>query len=151
MVVFDFLFKKKILAVPCVRGALCPRTIPLTEASTALRVRHWNRFNPSFVHSQAGVNKTTKAEAANLTFAEFNSTGPGAKSSRPFPAQMFSTETAATWTVARVLKGWDPLTPSEQPYCWDVPPLCGSGEARLPLKTDDDNYCVAVISAENQY
>ena len=116
-----------------------------------MRVRHWNRFNPSFVHSQAGVNKTTKAEAANLTFAEFNSTGPGAKSSRPFPAQMFSTETAATWTVARVLKGWDPLTPSEQPYCWDVPPLCGSGEGRLPLKTDDDNYCVAVISVENQY
>ena len=83
---------------------------------------------------------TTAREAANLTFAEFNSSGPGARASRPFPAQVFTPQQAQSWTVASVLKGWDPLTPSQQPYCLDVPPFCGGGSrlpAKLGLKTDD--------------
>jgi pectinesterase len=71
---------------------------------------------------------TTKSQAVNLTFAEFNSSGPGARPNRPFPAQVVSEEVAATWTPERVLKGWNPLTASQQPYCWDSGPnaFCGS-------------------------
>jgi pectin methylesterase-like acyl-CoA thioesterase len=58
---------------------------------------------------------TSQHEAANLTFAEFNSTGPGARPTRPLPAQVLSAAEASEWTDARVLKGWDPLTPSQQP------------------------------------
>ena len=55
---------------------------------------------------------------SNLTFAEYNSTGPGAAKTRPAPAQIFTAEQAAKWTVAAVLKGWDPLVPSQQN--WEV-------------------------------
>ena len=72
--------------------------------------------------------RTTRLEAANLTFAEFNSSGPGAAAARPFPAEVWTADRAASWTVARVLRGWNPLIPSQQPYCWDVPPFhCSDG------------------------
>lgn len=54
-------------------------------------------------------------EAANLTFGEFNSTGPGARATRPFPAQVLTAAEASKFTVATVLKGWDPLIASQQP------------------------------------
>ena len=48
---------------------------------------------------------------ANLTYAEFNSTGPGANPSKraKFSKQLTAAE-AAEWTVERVLQGWLPLT-----------------------------------------
>eukprot|EP00729_Bicosta_minor_P017441 gene17441-883_t len=61
-------------------------------------------------------NPTPLGAYANLTFAEFNSTGPGASISRPLPAQIFTAEEAAKWTPAVVLKGWNPLVPSQQPW-----------------------------------
>jgi hypothetical protein len=54
----------------------------------------------------------------------------------------FSLE-AAGWTAARVLRGWDPLQPSQQPYCWDGAcdgdPDGGLADKRPPrgLKTED--------------
>ena len=53
---------------------------------------------------------------ANLTFAEYNSTGPGARGSRPAPGQIFTAEEAAKWTVVAVLKGWNPSVPSQQSW-----------------------------------
>merc|ERR1712087_238416 len=47
----------------------------------------------------------------NLTFAEYNSTGPGARATRPSPATILGDKAAQKWTAAAVLKGWDPLTP----------------------------------------
>ena len=65
--------------------------------------------------------------AKNLTFAEFNSSGPGAKPTRPAPAKVFSAAEAASWTVERVLRGWNPLVPAQQPYCLDMKGIAGSG------------------------
>jgi pectinesterase len=68
-------------------------------------------FNASVYSTPPPASKTM-----NLTFAEFNSSGPSAAKSRPAPAKIFTAEEAATWTTERLLKGWDPLTPSQQPY-----------------------------------
>ena len=78
--------------------------------------------------------------SGNLTFAEYNSSGPGARSTRPAPARVLQAGEAAGWTAARVLKGWDPAVPSQQPYCWDNPAACAEPRGfadKLPLKTDE--------------
>eukprot|EP01051_Picozoa_sp_SAG22_P013009 SAG22_NODE_1411_length_4480_cov_1.789137_1_plen_239_part_00 len=53
-------------------------------------------------------------DTANLTYAEFNSSGPGANPTKraPFSHQLTAAE-AEVWTAARVLDGWQP--PAEAP------------------------------------
>eukprot|EP01052_Picozoa_sp_SAG31_P059564 SAG31_NODE_18848_length_620_cov_1.197697_1_plen_172_part_10 len=82
--------------------------------------------------------------SANLTFAEHNSSGPGARPSRPAPARVLGATEAAGWTVGRVLKGWNPQISSQQPYCWDSAAGCvtrpqGFADKQPPLKADDDS------------
>lgn len=55
------------------------------------------------------------ADWVNLTFAEYNTTGPGAKK-RAEPGTVFTAAQAAKWTAKAVLKGWDPMSPSQQPW-----------------------------------
>jgi hypothetical protein len=58
----------------------------------------------------------TPVDWVNLTFAEFNTSGPGAATARKAPAVIFTAEQAARWTPAAVLKGWKPRVPSQEPW-----------------------------------
>lgn len=56
------------------------------------------------------------ADATNITFAEFNTTGPGARQTRDKPGAVLTAAEASNWTQAAVLKGWNPHTPSQAPW-----------------------------------
>lgn len=52
----------------------------------------------------------------NVTFAEANTTGPGARRPRVAPGVVLAGAAAAAWTRQAVLRGWDPLRPSQEPF-----------------------------------
>ena len=51
----------------------------------------------------------------NVTFAEANTTGPGARRPRAAPGAVLTGAAAAAWTREAVLGRWDPLVPGQEP------------------------------------
>ena len=64
----------------------------------------------------AGWTPVRSGSNANVTFREFNSSGPGGSASKrvSWSGQLTAAEVAAEWTVSRVLQGWAP--PAEAMY-----------------------------------
>ena len=104
-------------------NCVLPRPVGYSGSTTTLG-RPW-RSDATTVYKSCWMDSHIAAQgwlvkgitdAANITFAEYNTTGPGARQSRAKPGVVLTAEQAAKWTQAAVLKGWDPHVPSQQPY-----------------------------------
>lgn len=78
----------------------------------------WEDWNHGCSNATAPQNRNS-TWCANVTYAEFNSTGPGASpSTRVWWSQQLTATQAAEWTLTRVFGQWTPPPPVAQKYKW---------------------------------